>query len=377
MTISYADPFVGQLFERMGALIEADNGEGDDDELEGSAITLAADLDELARVNLPEIGRYWARTRLGQGLPDAAFRQGRTYLFADEPPARTFRTSGTSGAARGVAHYSRRGLELMRASILAGARRFMLPGLTRPAVIRLVPEETAAPDMVMAHGMELIASSFGDPGTSASVVGSSGLDLKVLSSRLDHAVAEERPVLMIGGSFAFVHACEAFEARGQSWRLPAGSRIVDAGGFKGRSRSVGASQLHQWFERYFGVPQTQCVNLFGMTELASQLYDAAPNDEAEPLSDDEVDPEGRRPKGGRATIRPIVRDASTMAPISRGRGLLEVRDLAILDRPHVVLTGDWGLASKRGVAVVGRVTRGERRGCSLTLDALAGKEARA
>lgn len=375
MTISYADPFIDQLFERMGALIEADSGDADETALKQNAATLAADLDELARVNLPELGRYWARTRIGQGIPDVAFRQGRTYLFADEPPTRTFRTSGTSGAARGVAHYSRRGLALMRASILAGARRFMLPGLDRPAIIRLVPEEAAAPDMVMAHGMELIASTFGDPDASACVVGSSGLDLKGLGSRLDAAIAEERPVLMIGGSFAFVHACEAFEALDQRWQLPAGSRIVDAGGFKGRSRSVNASRLRQWFERDFGVSDAQCVNLFGMTELASQLYDAPTTDTEAPS--DEADPEGRRAKGGRATVRAIVRHPETMEPISRGKGLLEVRDLAILDRPHVVLTGDWGRASQQGVAVVGRVTRGERRGCSLTLDALTSKEARA
>lgn len=369
MTISYDDPFVGQLFERMSALIESDTGD------DASAATLAADLAELARINLPELDRYWARTRLGQGVPDVAFRQGRTYLFADEPPTRTFRTSGTSGAVRGVAHYSRRGMDLMRASILAGARRFMLPGLDRPAVIRLVPTEAAAPDMVMAHGMDLIAQTFGESRASASVVGRAGLDLDALSSRLDAAVAEERPVLMIGGSFAFVHACEAFEARGLSWQLPSGSRIVDAGGFKGRSRSVTAVQLRRWFSRYFGVVGGQCVNLFGMTELASQLYDAPTTDDA--AAAEIPDPEGRRPKGGRATVRASVRDPDTMDPISEGKGLLEVRDLAILDRPHVVLTGDWGLASPQGVAVVGRITRGERRGCSLTLDALTSKELRA
>ena len=28
------------------------------------------------------------------------------------------------------------------------------------------------------------------------------------------------------------------------------------------------------FERYFGVDRSNCINMYGMTELSSQLYDS-------------------------------------------------------------------------------------------------------
>jgi hypothetical protein len=134
---------------------------------------------------------------------------------------------------------------------------------------------------------------------------------------------------------------------------------VDAGGFKGRSRVVGVDGLRAALGRVFGIAADRCINLFGMTELASQLYDAA---------DVAVGPLGERPKGRLTFVEPRVRDAHTLAPIERGSGLLEVADLCILDRPHVVLTGDRGIACAEGVAIAGRVERGQSRGCSLTLD---------
>src|SRR5262245_43185066 len=63
------------------------------------------------------------------------------------------------------------------------------------------------------------------------------------------------------------------------------------------------------------------VTLFGMTELASQLYDASPAP---------VGPRGERAKASNGWVSPLVRDPMTLGPRSSGFGLLEVCDLAIL-----------------------------------------------
>lgn len=249
----------------------------------------------------------------------------------------------------------------MDASILRQARSQIVRGLDRPVFVRLVPPESLAPEMVMAHGMELIARELGHPELSVCVIGAGGVDYGLLAKRLDLAVSEALPVVLIGGSFAFVNVCAELETRGLRWSLPSGSRVVDAGGFKGRARGVDVSGLRALLQRTFGVAPSTCLNLFGMTELASQLYDAA---------DDALGPLGERPKGRTPFVWPQVRDAHSLELRAQGSGLLEVVDLCILDRPYRILTGDRGIACQRGVAVAGRIERGQSRGCSLTLDAM-------
>jgi hypothetical protein len=358
--IRYSDPFVTRLYNEIGALIE---GDAVDEQ------RIAHDLQELALRNNPAVREYWRRTEHGLGVPDSAFRAGTLFHFEDATPVRAFRTSGTSGQSRGVAEYSERGLDLMRCSIVANARRHIFGWLDRPTVIRLVPDVRVVPDGVMSYGMALLAETFGDPATSASIVGPKGLDIPTLLERLDRAVSEQRPVVMIGGSFAFVHLCDALAAQDRRWALPQGSRIVDAGGFKGRSRELDVDVLRGELAAIFGVARGGFTNIFGMTELASQLYDA---------SQTRVGPKGERPKHPLGFVQPRVRDPFTWSMTDSGPGLLEVADLCVLDRPHVVLTGDWGIASREGIAITGRVVASESRGCALAFEspiALAPKRA--
>lgn len=322
-------------------------------------------LCDIAEANSPVVRDYWRATARGRGIPDSAFKTRPPYLFPDSPPVRTFTTSGTTGGGRGRASYSARGMELMRLSILESARRRIVNGLERPAIVRLVPPEAAAPHMVMAYGMELIATTLGDPDLSAVVVGPEGIDHGALATALDRACAEGVPAVLIGGSLAFLNACEELERRGLRWALPPGSRVVDAGGFKGVTRRVAVDDLRSALTRTFGVGGDRLVNLFGMTELASQLYDRC---------DVPVGPGGERPKGAFPYVQPEVLDVRTLAPVDDGPGLLSVVDLCLVDRPPVVLTGDMALATPHGVAITGRAQRGQSRGCSLTLDRMTARE---
>jgi hypothetical protein len=185
----------------------------------------------------------------------------------------------------------------------------------------------------------------------------------LLIQRLDLAVAEGIPVLLAGGSFAFVNICDDLQSRGRSWQLPPGSQTVDGGGFKGRSRVVTVDALRQSVAEVFGIALDRCTNLFGMSELASQLYDSA---------DVCAGPLGERPKSGAEFIRAIVRDPADLTPMPCGTGLLEIVDLCVLDRPHRILTGDSAIARDDGVVITGRIKGGQSRGCSLTLDEMTG-----
>jgi hypothetical protein len=290
------------------------------------------------------------------GIPADAYKDGGPHLFPDEPVVREFRTSGTTGAVRGRVRYTRLGLALKGIAVRANARRALIPDPVKPAVVVFAPSEEAAPDMAIAFDMARIREECGDPRYSASVIGADGVDYDLLARTLDVAVAEQVPVVMVGASFAYVNICDRLQAEGRGWELPAGSR-----GFKGRSRVMRVDDLRDTVRRVFGVERFG--NIFGMTELANQLYDC---------SDEPVGPLGERPKAWQHFGGPRVRDPRTREFVTEGRGLLEITDLCLLDRPHVLLTGDLGIAHRDGVAIAGRIAGSTSRGCSLSLDEMTG-----
>ncbi|HEV8556663.1 MAG TPA: acyl-CoA reductase [Actinophytocola sp.] len=354
MALSYVDPAVDRLCADIAALASGDPGDAGDVE---------ARLIELAAANFPAITGFWRRTRPGTGVPDVVYKTAPPFLFDDAHRARTFRTSSTTGRVAGEVTYSERGLRLMDVSIVAGARHAVFAGLDRPVVVRLVPSAAAAPHMVMAYGMELIARTFGDPVLSTCALGPDGFVWPALRLSLDSAIAEERPVVLMGGTSAMANLCRALIENGEVRQLPAGSRAVDAGGAKSRSGAVATDELRALLDQAFGLGGGTHLNLFGMTELASQLYDSA---------DVALGPRGERPKAGHAMVRARVRHPDDLSPRECGAGLLDVADLCVIDRPYAVLTGDWAVAGEHGVAVTGRVDRTSARGCSLVLDGITG-----
>lgn len=353
----YRGRFVARLFDDIATLVVGEPA---------CATSILDRMNALSVANSPVIERYWRTTGTGYPIPDSAFKQQPPYLFADQPPIREFHTSGTSGAPTGRVGYSPRGLELMRMSILDNARRHVTAGLDRPAIIRFVPSSAAAPTMVMAYGMELIATELGDPELSAVVVGPHGVDYHRLRAVIEVICASGRPAVLIGGSAAFANVCEHFASRREYFALPPGSRVVDAGGFKRRGAPLHVDTLRASLIEVFGIAPGQFVNLFGMTELASQLYDR---------DDDPIGLLGERAKGDRPYVRMRVRDAHTDTLVGpAGLGLLEVIDLCVLDRPPALLTGDLAIATPDGAAVVGRAQRASTRGCSVSLDVLTARE---
>jgi len=164
-----------------------------------------------------------------------------------------------------------------------------------------------------------------------------------------------------------VHLLDAFREQGHGFRLPAGSRLMDAGGYKGRSRELSRDEFRQGVERCFGIDRGCQTNLLGMTELASQFYDHVIGRAAGPA------PRKQNPPW----TRTWAVDPQTLAPETTGRpGLLVHLDLANLHHPAFVLTQDVGRCFDDGFEVEGRALGADARGCSLAIDEfLAGQRA--
>lgn len=337
-----------------------------------------AQFDKLVRTvhaaqcaTIPQLGKLAERKGRGPGavedwrmlpmVPTTAYK--RYDLFAGPLPAAcTFKSSGTSGAAPTRAHYSSHGLSLMDTAIDSNARRMLFPDDRKPRMLVLAPPVALAPDVIMVHGMNRMMMRFGGEG-SRFLLGPGGLDPEAVVSELGRAAQDNVPVGLFGASFGMVHLLEAMDARGVRINLPPGSRTLDAGGFKGRSREVSREQLREWIASRLGVDPAWQVNLLGMTELPSQHYDDGIAARAE----------GRPPLRGKRSppwTRACVLDPATLTPCApEVEGILMHVDLANVERPLALLTDDMAASHADGsFSILGRARGAEARGCSLSAD---------
>ena len=90
---------------------------------------------------------------------------------------------------------------------------------------------------------------------------------------LQEAQSAGQPVALLGTAFSFVHLLDYCRAGRTRCRLPAGSRALETGGYKGRGRAASKGELRQMMTRWLGIPESHIVGEYGMSELSSQAYD--------------------------------------------------------------------------------------------------------
>jgi len=293
-------------------------------------------------------------------VPIGAFKELPLSCLPPEQAVAVWMSSGTTNPERRSMHYLAR-LDLYNASMLPNFAAHVLPDGARLPMLVLNPPRTALPNSSLAHYLHLVLETFGAPGSDF-FIGAPGLEVDRLAQTLRQAEACSQPVCLLGTSFAFVHALDTFAARGETFVLPAGSRIMDTGGFKGRSRELTRQELYGLFTQYFGVPETHCVNMYGMSEFSSQFLDntlrLAWCGHAAPLA-----------KENPPWTRTLVVDPETLTPVPAGRrGLLLHYDLANQNSVLAILTEDVGVAVEHGFVLLGRAAGSEVRGCSVAID---------
>ncbi|MEI6083807.1 MAG: long-chain fatty acid--CoA ligase [Verrucomicrobiota bacterium] len=273
-------------------------------------------------------------------VPTSAFKEFAITCFPVAEAVAEFHTSGTTRANAGK-HYFKT-LELYDAASVPNFRAHLRPE-NLPMLI-LTPTPTEAPHSSLAHMLGVVAGDdaefFVENGT---------LQLERLQRRLCEMQWQSQPVLLIGTAFAFVHLFDA----NMTFELPAGSRAMETGGFKGRSREVPKVELYRLFRERLGIDHV--VNEYGMTELSTQFYDGAG-------SIKDVPP----------WARVLVINPATGQPAAVGQpGLIRVFDLANLWSSLCVQTEDLGVAQADGrFEILGRVAGAEVRGCSLNAESL-------
>jgi hypothetical protein len=295
-------------------------------------------------------------------VPTAAFKE-LVLRAEDTRTERVFRTSGTRRGRERRGEHHVADLALYRASLRATFRAFLLPDDAPLRFLSLMPPAAELPDSSLAFMIDDVVATFGREG-SRCFADARGVDFDALEDAVDRAVDEDRPVVLLGTSAAFIHWMDRPGSDGRRWRLPAASRIMDTGGYKGRGRAVDPEALRGLYGRRLGVPPFACVNEYGMTEMLSQLYDTGLRDRRDGLT--------RAPrKRGPGWVRSVAVDPETLEPLPAGRtGLLRHIDLANLDSVAAIQTEDLGRVDPEGLVLEGRALGAAPRGCSLAMDLL-------
>jgi hypothetical protein len=310
----------------------------------------------------PHTSSHWSEI---PPVPTGAFKE--VPLVAGDPASAqaVFQTSGTTrGAERRGRHYIL-DLQLYEQAVLPNFRAHLLPDQARLPFLSLIPSARQIPDSSLAHMVEVVTNQLALTGASF-MDATHGLRESALEEALAQYSADGVPVCLLGTSFAFVHWLDSLASRNRSFCLTAGSRIMDTGGFKGRSRSVPESELRAAYRDRLGVSEAWCVNEYGMTELCSQFYNDAVRNTVRGLS---VAPHNiKRPP---PWVKTQVVDPETLRPVPAGEhGILQHFDLANLYSVVAIQTEDLGRVVEDGFELLGRAPGATPRGCSVAVDLL-------
>jgi hypothetical protein len=307
-----------------------------------------------------------ARIEVGGQLPAVptdAFKLGHVFAFDAHMAGATFLTSGTTrGAAGGRGTHFVRDTRTGDAVALAFGKGMLAADLGDPiSVLVLGPSPAEAPDSSLGHMCALFARAWGEHGTRKApertfFLRGGALDVTAFEAavgELDPAT----PAIVLATSFALVHLLDA--VGDDVLALPHGSRVMQTGGFKGRSREVSADALGDAVVRAFAIDDGALVGEYGMTELSSQFWQGAPR----------AGERRRRVYLEPPWARVVPVHPHTLAPVPAGEiGLARIEDLANVDSAFAVVTQDRVRRVDAGFELLGRMPGAPPRGCSIAIE---------
>jgi hypothetical protein len=304
-------------------------------------------------------------------VPCDVFRLARIAAHPPSDDRIVFRTSGTSQGREARGEHAFRTTATYEQAALAWGERLLFPDRDRLRALVLAPPREEQPDSSLGFMIDRFAAHLG--GEVRHGLRAGALDVDAVASAAADARVARTPAIVLGTSFALVHLLDA--SAGLDLRLPPGSRVMQTGGYKGRSREVPADELRRAVAERFGVPESHVVAEYGMTELSSQLYEgtlaaalgqAAPGQAALGKAD-------ARARHGVYLAPPWVRvtavDPVSLAPVAAGEvGIARIVDLANVDSAVAIQTADRVRVLPEGIELLGRAPGAPPRGCSIAID---------
>lgn len=294
----------------------------------------------------------------------AAFKSAAFGCLSPKMAVRMFETSGTTTGKPGKHYFDT--LALYDESAIPNFGQHLLPDGAQLPMRILLPPPGEAPASSLVHMCKIVSDAF-SINTEWYIRGGE-LNAESLCRDLEMAVETAQPRFLMGPSFSFVHFFDSLAADKKKFLLPAGSRIMETGGYKGKSREVSREDFLRTAEDLLGIPAAWVINEYGMTELTSQLYDDTLR---RLVHTGQFGPPVKIPP---PWVRVRIIDPVTGEPGAAGMpGLIRILDLANRGSAIALQTEDIGVQAGNGIRVIGRARGADPRGCSRAVDELLSK----
>jgi len=312
-----------------------------------------------ARQRTPANVHHWAQIPF---VPTSVFKDLELSSIPASERTAVFHSSGTTEQKPSRHFHCAESLAVYEASLWHWFQpRFDLQN----RFVCLTPDSSAAPRSSLVHMFETVKRHAGGAGEGAARFfghiapdGSWRLDFAEVTQALNKAIAENAPVTILGTAFSFVHLLDFLAENNLQFQLAQGSRVMETGGYKNRSRTMPKAGLHQLITKYLGIPDDQILREYGMSELSSQAYDG----ELYPPSSILHPPVFKFPPWARVQIT----SPENGREVAGGQtGLIRIFDLANVFSVAAIQTEDLAVRNAEGFELLGRAQLAEPRGCSL------------
>lgn len=330
---------------------------------DGDFETLALALHDLQARYVPAIAALCQNRGITPGsnhqihqippIPTIAFRDMAITSIPEQDRIHHFESSGTTAAKPSHHWHHRKSLKLYETSLRLPFQKYVLNGKKwKGRILALTPLRTEAPNSSLAH---MASHVLGSDTIHAAECCDNGWNINqhICDTACEQAILSDDPLLIFGPAFSFLHWLDATDTL---HKLPQGSRIMETGGYKGRSRELPKNEFHKLLSERLSVPESHIVCEYGMCELGSQAYDR------------EIGTRQERAFRFPHWAQPIIINPETGNPCAEGEiGLLRIIDLANVYSSVAIQTQDLARSVLDGFEVLGRDQAAEPRGCSLNL----------
>jgi hypothetical protein len=336
----------------------------------------------------PKVVEHWTRV---PAVPTSAFKETELSSIPPEERAAVFHSSGTTEQKPSRHFHSAESLKIYEASLWSwfaanvtigapnsGSASFKsgivdadleigVPSAWQIQFIALTPPPELSLHSSLVHMFETVRQKLGGASVPASPAeflgeladdGSWTLDFDAaLAALADNSrLKTQYSKLILGTAFSFVHLLDFLTEKNLRFNLLAGSRVMETGGYKNRSRAMPKAELHALITDRLGVPSENIICEYGMSELSSQAYDGQVRSAKCEARGFQFPPWARAQIVSPETGREVA-DGET--------GLIRIFDLANVFSVAAIQTEDLGVRRGDGFELIGRAQLAEPRGCSL------------
>jgi len=308
-------------------------------------------------------------------IPSSAFKELELSSLPTAQRTAVFHSSGTTRENPSRHFHSCTSLAIYEASLLTWFAPHVIPdlrthsGAGRSQFLSLTPPASLAPNSSLVHMFETVHREFGSPESAfygrLSEEGAWMLDFQSLLKALRVAIETRRPIILSATAFTLMHLLDYLGEKNLELEMPRGSRVLETGGYKGRSRSLPKTEFHALITKRLGIPSDSIICEYGMSESSSQAYDGRFCNSRQSESGQKSESPGK-PFQFPPWCRVQIISPETGQEASEGEiGLIRLFDLANVYSVMAIQTEDLAVPRRDGFELRGRAELAEPRGCSL------------